>query len=77
MAYKNPEDKKEVKTEKTNPITETDKKEMAKMNIKIENLAKYLQCKPEEITHDQIVKAIKSKKEALMKIKEAENGKVQ
>ena len=74
---KNPEDKKEVKTEKTNPITETDKKEMAKMNIKIENLAKYLQCKPEEITHDQIVKAIKSKKEALMKIKEAENGKIQ
>ena len=31
----------------------------------------------QEITHDQIVKAIKSKKEALMKIKEAENGKVQ
>ena len=58
-------------------ITEADKKEMAKLNIKIENLAKYLQCKPEEITHDQIVKAIKSKKEALMKIKEAENGKVQ
>ena len=35
------------------------------------------QCKPEDITHDQIVKAIKSKKEALMKIKEAENGKIQ
>ena len=74
---KNPEDKKEVKTEKTNPITEADKKEMAKLNIKIENLAKYLQCKPEDITHDQIVEAVRSKKEALMKIKETENGKVQ
>ena len=69
---------KEASAEKqANPITEEDKKEMAKLNIKIENLAKYLQCKPEEITHDQIVEAVKSKKEALMKIKEAENGKVQ
>ena len=69
---------KEASAEKqANPITEEDKKEMAKMNIKIENLAKYLQCKPEDITHDQIVKAVRSKKEALMKIKEAENGKIQ
>ena len=69
---------KEASAEKqANPITEEDKKEMAKLNIKIENLAKYLQCKPEEITHDQIVEAVKSKKEALMKIKEAENGKIQ
>ena len=61
-------------TPKADAITEADKKEMAKMNIKIENLAKYLQCKPEEITHDQIVEAVKSKKEALMKKKETENG---
>ena len=68
---------KEASAEKqANPITEEDKKEMAKLNIKIESLAKYLQCKPEEITHDQIVEAVKSKKEALMKMKkkETENG---
>ena len=63
-------------TSKADAITEADKKEMAKLNIKIENLAKYLQCKPEDITHDQIVEAVKSKKEALMKMKkkETENG---
>ena len=44
---------------------------MAKMNIKIENLAKYLQCKPEDITHDQIVKPVKvQKRKHFMKIKE-------
>ena len=57
-------------------ITEADKKEMAKLNIDIVKLAKYLQCSPEDITHDQVVEAVKSKKEALMKMKknEAENG---
>ena len=63
-------------TSKADAITEADKKEMAKLKIDIGNLAKYLQCKPEEITHDQIVEAVKAKKEALMKMKkkEAENG---
>lgn len=63
----------------TDAITEADKKEMAKLNIKIENLAKYLQCKPEDITHDQIVEAVKAKKEALIKMKQWEvgNGQVQ
>lgn len=66
-------------TSKADAITEADKKEMAKLNIKIENLAKYLQCKPEDITHDQIVEAVKAKKEALIKMKQWEvgNGQVQ
>lgn len=73
---KKPEDKKE--TEKVNPITEEDKKEMARMEIKIENLAKYLGCKPSEITHEQVVSAIKTKKESLAKMRETEeiNGQV-
>jgi hypothetical protein len=66
-------------TSKADAITEADKKEMAKLNIDIVKLAKYLQCKPEEITHDQVVEAVKAKKEALIKMKQWEvgNGKVQ
>ena len=60
-------------------ITKADVAEMTKLNIDIGKLAKYLQCKPEDITHDQIVEAVKAKKEALEKMKqqEARNGKVQ
>lgn len=73
---KKPEDKKE--TEKVNPITEEDKKEMARMEIKIDKLAAYLGCKPSEITHEQVVSAIKTKKESLAKMRETEgtNGQV-
>lgn len=65
-------------TPETEVITETDKKEMARMKIKIENLAKYLGCKPSEITHEQVVSAIKTKKESLAKMRETEgiNGQV-
>ena len=75
--YVKAEEPKEVP--KAEAITEADKKEMAKLNIKIENLAKYLQCKPEEITHEQVVEAVKAKKEALIKMKQWEvgNGQVQ
>lgn len=65
--YWREENSKYTKEKPADPITEEDRKIMEQLKIDINNLATFLKKSPEQVTHTDIVGAVKKKKEILQK----------